>query len=77
MNMNEKKFPYYHYFYPEFKEFIDAQLKQKIEYELFDNNDRLFNEFLKNRQKSLNDSYISSLIREDSVEKLITYHNLF
>ena len=66
---------YFYYFYPEIKSLIDIKAREKIEKELLEQNSNIFNNFNENRKIGENDSYICSLIREDSVEEFIAYVN--
>ena len=67
------------FFYPELKTFLDEKVQKSIEDKLkkidskidFENLDQ----FNKKRHKGENDSYICSLIREDSVEEFIAHVN--
>ena len=72
--INDLKYSdYYQYFYPEIKDFLDEEKRKKIESELLNYNSSIFNYFDEKRKIGENDSYLSSLIREDSVEEFITY----
>ena len=62
---------YGYFFYPEIKKF----LTQKKIKEIKSKNDNIFDNFDENRHKGENDSYICTLIRQDSVEDFIIYVN--
>ncbi|KAK8880413.1 hypothetical protein M9Y10_003085 [Tritrichomonas musculus] len=64
---------YYHFFYPEIKKFIGEEKTNDIEKELVSINSDIFDRFEEKRQEGENDSFICSLIREDSVEKFVEY----
>ena len=66
---------YYHFFYPEIKKFIGEEKFKDILEELITINSNILDCFEEKRQKGENDSFICSLIREDSVEKFVEYVN--
>ena len=59
---------YLHYFYPEIKEFIEPELRNKFTNELPD-------DFYEKRRKGENDSYICELIRNDLIDDFIVFVN--
>ena len=75
---NEKKSilnNYKYYFFEDIKSHLDNKTRSTIEKELFEMNDKIFDDFDKKCQTGENDSYISQLIREDSVQEFIAYVN--
>lgn len=71
---NDGKYFSFFYYY-EIKELIDKQKKNEIEQEMITINSNVFNNFDEKRKIGENCSYISSLIRQDSVEEFISYIN--
>ena len=67
-----KTMMYYYYFFPEIKSFLCKTEKNKIEKELFDLDQNIFQNFEEKRQLGENESYICTLIRNDSVEEFIS-----
>ncbi|KAK8864912.1 hypothetical protein M9Y10_010439 [Tritrichomonas musculus] len=64
---------YLHYFYPEFKDFInDKKVKEEVENII--NNENL-EKFETSRQKGENDDILSTIIQNDSIDDFITYIN--
>ena len=72
---NQKVNYFSHFFYPEIKPFIDSETIEKIESEFSSFDPSVHHNFDKKRQIGENDSYICSLIRQDSVEKFISFVN--
>lgn len=72
-NSNGNK--YSHFFYPEIKSFLSSEKVKKIEKKLLNFDSNIFNDFEKKRQEGENESFICSLIRNDSVEEFISYVN--
>ena len=66
---------YCHFFYPELEQFKGEEEMKSIKEELLKQNPTAFNGFESKRQEGQNDSYICSLIRNDSVEEFIAYIN--
>ena len=66
---------YSHFFYPELKKFKGDKEVKNIKKELIDIDKNIFELFEENRDKGENDSFICSLIREDSVEEFIEHVN--
>ena len=66
---------YCHFFYPEVKKFVGEEKVKDIENELLLLNPKIFENFDEKRHEGENDSYICSLIRQDSVEEFIIYVN--
>ena len=71
--MNESD--YCHFLFPEVKDLISKKLKKQIKKELLNCDSNIFDFFDEKRKIGENDSYISSLIREDKVEEFISYVN--
>ena len=72
--INDLKYAdYYHYFYPEIESFINEDKRTEINCELTKIDSQIFDNFDEKRKIGENDSYICSLIRNDSVEEFITY----
>ena len=71
IDLNGTKYCYF--FYPEIKPFIGEEKAEEIENELISYDSNIFNNFDEKRQKGENDSYICSLIRQDSVEEFIAF----
>ena len=66
---------YIHFFYPEIKKFIDKKKVIYIKEELINIDENIFDGFEEKHNEGENDSFICSLIREDSVEEFIEYVN--
>ena len=66
---------YCHFFYPELSKFKGEEKMKSIKEELLSLNPTAFEEYENKRQEGENDSYICSLIRNDSVEEFISYIN--
>ena len=66
---------YCHFFYPELEKFAGEEKMKDIKDELLLNNPNMFENFDMKRQEGENDSYICSLIRQDSVEDFIAHVN--
>ncbi|KAK8892416.1 hypothetical protein M9Y10_029643 [Tritrichomonas musculus] len=66
---------YCHFFYPEIKKFIDDDKIKEIEKELLSENPNIFDNFESKLLEGENDSYICSLIRQDSIEEFVSYVN--
>ena len=64
---------YCHFFYPEIKQHVEEEELKNIEDELKSIDDEIFTEYEEKRHLGENDSYICSLIRNDSIEEFITY----
>lgn len=58
------------YFYPEIKDFLDEKFRIKIEVEIAD-----IKNFEEQRQTGENNSYLCTLIRNDSITEFISYVN--
>ncbi|KAK8889155.1 hypothetical protein M9Y10_033900 [Tritrichomonas musculus] len=66
---------FYYFFYPEIKKFLNEEKIKEIETSLLSKDEDIFKFFNENRHKGENDSYICTLIRQDSVEEFISYVN--
>ncbi|KAK8847762.1 hypothetical protein M9Y10_018792 [Tritrichomonas musculus] len=66
---------YCHFFYTEIKNFADEELKENIENYLLSKDSKIFSCFEMKRHEGENDSYICTLIREDSIEEFVAYVN--
>ncbi|KAK8839416.1 hypothetical protein M9Y10_031766, partial [Tritrichomonas musculus] len=66
---------YWHFFIPELEKFIGEEKMAFIKSELLKKDPTFFTNYEEKREKGENDSYICSLIREDSVKEFITYVN--
>ncbi|KAK8837252.1 hypothetical protein M9Y10_036682 [Tritrichomonas musculus] len=66
---------YSHFFYPEIKKFIGDHGSKDIERELISINPNIFDFFEEKRQEGENDSFLCSLIREDSISEFVEYVN--
>ena len=75
ISRDSNKFPYKHYLYSGIKSFIDESQQKSIESEIKHNYDEEIEKFEEKCRIGENDSYICSLIRQDSVEEFITYIN--
>ena len=64
---------YCHFFFPEIKKVISDDRIQEIENELLEIDPKIFDNYESKRQKGENDSYICTLIQNDSVEEFIQY----
>ena len=60
-------------FYPEIKDFNDEEIMKGIEEELLSIDINIFDNFNEKRQKGENDSYICSLIRQDSIQEFVSF----
>ena len=68
---NDKVSKYDHFFYPQYKKFITKEQQEEIEKEILYTSD-IFNEKCHIGE---NDSYICNLIRNDSIDKFISFIN--
>ena len=59
---------YLSFFYPEIKEQLNNEEKERIEKNLISDDSSIFSNFDEKRQNGENDSYICQLIRQDSIE---------
>ena len=76
LEKSDTKYPKYHLFFAsEIKQFVDFDMWSDIENELLRYNSQIFENFEINRQNGENESFICSLIRDDSVEEFISYVN--
>lgn len=66
---------YQFYFYTEIKPFLNEEMKKQIEDEMLEFNPNIFLSFEENRLKGVNDSYICSLIQNDSIEEFVQFAN--
>ncbi|KAK8857347.1 hypothetical protein M9Y10_015751 [Tritrichomonas musculus] len=66
---------YRDFFYPELKPFLDQSKIKAIESYLLSENENIFDNFDENRHIGENNSYICTLIRQDSVEDFISHVN--
>ena len=66
---------YFHFFIPEMKEFIGEENFKDIETEIISQNPHIYDNYERKRTIGENDSYICSLIRQDSIEEFIIYTN--
>lgn len=73
--LEDKENKFLKFFYPEIKPFLDTETAKKIEEELFSIDLNIMNAFNEKRQTGENDSYLSELIRMDSIVEFITYSN--
>ena len=64
---------YCHFFYPELERFKGEEKMKEVKKDLLSLSPTIFENFEEKRQEGENDSYICSLIRNDSVEDFITY----
>ena len=74
INSKDKNFRYF--FYPEIESIIEKETSNVIKSELLQIDPEIFTDFEGKRQKGENDSYVCELIRNDSIEKFISYSNL-
>ena len=63
------------FLYPELKKFIGEEKVTNIEKELLSEDPDIFHNFDEKRSKGENESYISSLIRQDLIKEFIIYVN--
>ena len=63
------------FFYPEIEHFIEKEFLEIIKEDINKIDSDIFNNFEVKRQKGENDSYLSLLIRNDSVEEFVAYVN--
>lgn len=61
--------------YPEIKPFLDTETAKKIEEELFSIDLNIMNVFNEKRQIGENDSYLSEIIRKDSIVDALSMFN--
>ena len=66
---------YWHFFYPKIENLIGEEKMKFIKDDLIKNNPNFFDNYEEKRQEGENDSYICSLIRQDSIEEFISYVN--
>ena len=64
---------YCYFFYPEVKEFLGEEKIKIIHDELLSKNSDVFDRFNEKRHEGKNDSYLYSLIRQDSVEEFVSF----
>lgn len=64
---------FHHYFLPEIKSVFSQEKMNRIEKEFLDIDPNIFDNYEEKRQKGENDSYVCSLIRDDSVEEFISF----
>lgn len=64
---------YCYFFYPEIKDFNDEEIMKGIEEELLSIDINIFDNFNEKRQKGENESYICSLIRQDSIQEFVSF----
>ena len=67
---------YRHFFYPEIKKFIGDEKAKDIEKELIEKDSNIFHRFEEKREEGENEGLLCSYIREDSVEKFVSYVTL-
>ena len=67
--------PFCDFFYPEIKQFLDKSKIKEIETILLSKNENIFDHFDDYRHQGENNSYICTLIRQDSVEDFIQHVN--
>lgn len=63
----------YHFFYPEIKEFNKKEEIEEIEKELLSIDPNIFDHFDEKRHEGESDTYICTLIRQDSVDDFISH----
>lgn len=63
----------YHFFYLEIKEFNKKEEIEEIEKELLSKDPNIFDHFDEKRHEGENDTYICTLIRQDSAEDFISH----
>ena len=68
---------YCHFFLPELEQFIGEEKMNFLKNELLNEDPTIFTDYEKKREEGENDSYICSLIRQDSVEEFIAHVNRF
>ena len=73
--LDSNGFRYCYFFYPEIEKFIGEEKVKDVKQELLSQNSNVFENFDSKRQEGENDSYICSLIRQDSVQEFIAYVN--
>lgn len=66
---------YKYYFYRQIKSKLDEEERKAIEKELLEKDENIFDNFDKKCMIGENHSYISELIRKDSIEEFVTYTN--
>ncbi|KAK8836939.1 hypothetical protein M9Y10_036970 [Tritrichomonas musculus] len=64
---------YKYYFFKDISSNLDEETRQKIEEELMSNDENIFSDFERKCETGENDSYVSCLIRNDSVEEFVSY----
>ena len=70
---NDYRFCYF--FYPELEKFVGVEKMKEIKNELLLECPDFFDNYDKKRQEGENDSYICSLIRQDSIEEFVSFVN--
>ena len=66
---------YFYFFYPEIKRFLDESKLNVIEKKIQEEGETIIEHFKEIRQEGENNSYISNLIRNDSIKEFIIYLN--
>ena len=66
---------YCHFFYPELENFAGEEKMEDVKKELLTKYPNIFDDYDNNRNEGENDSFICSLIRQDSIEQFISYIN--
>ena len=64
---------YWHFFIPELENFVGEEKMKFVKDELLKEDPSIFTNYDQKRQEGENDSYICSLIRQDSIEDFITH----
>ena len=72
---DNKGFQSFYYLYPKMKEFLEEKMQKQIEKEISEKFNEDISTFEEKCQIGENDSYICSLIREDSIEDFVSYVN--
>ena len=68
---------YCHFFIPELEKILSEEKMKIVKKELLKENPNIFTNYEEKREEGENDSYICSLIRQDSVEDFITHVNRY
>ena len=66
---------YCHFFYPELKKFKGEEKVKGIEKQIIGKDSNIFDGFEEKREEGENDSFICSIIRQDSVKEFVEYVN--
>lgn len=66
---------YCHFFYPEIQQFVNQKALENIKNEMLSIDENIFTEYEEKRHLGENESYICTLIRNDSIVEFISYVN--